>query len=94
MSERGRNLFRDLQNPLRRKPASFRPVQEVGDVTSRHELAHDKQGFVFLEHVVDRDDVRMVTEPGHRLCLALHAGPPGFIETFHLDPGDGDLTVE
>ena len=68
------------------KPAVERPAPHV--------LADDERLAGLVADVVDRDDVRVVAEPGHRLRLTVDALARGSVQALCLQHRDRDVPVE
>ena len=65
-------------------------LQQAGQISSRHVLRDDVRlrapaQIVLFADVEDGDDVRMVAEATHGLCLPAHACKTGLVQTLGLD---------
>ena len=98
--EAAAHLCHHSQHVFQRQPAFRRVLDETGHVAASHQLRHHIRlglggafGLVLTE-IEHGHDVRMGTEPTHRLRLEGNPLPRYGIQRFDLDDGDRDVTVE
>ena len=92
--ERAADLDGDAHRLVDREPSVGSGGDAAGEIAGRHVLRDDVDRAALLDHVVDGDDVGMVTETRHRLRFALEAEASGRVEPGQLDARDGDLAVK
>ena len=88
------HLLRDAHRLFDRQTMIVLRLQHRREISAGHVLRDDVRLRVLVAGVEHRDDVRMIAQPPHRLCLALHARQAIGIEAFDLDDGERYVTVE
>jgi hypothetical protein len=92
--ERVRDLRGDPDRLLHADASSLGPADQVLDRSAAHELADEVGGPVLLPDVEHRHDVRVVSEPRHRLSLASHAGEACLVKTFGFNERQRHVALE
>ncbi len=92
--ERACDLARDTNRVVDAETLAVGALDQILDRAAAHVLADEERRAVVIPDVVDRNDVRVIAELGHRLRFAAHAREPGLVETLRLDDGDRDGTLE
>ena len=69
----GADLLSDLHRFRDRQPVLLGTGEQPFQVAARHVLADNIRLPVVIANVEHRDDVRLVSQPAHRLRLALDA---------------------
>ena len=94
MLQRPANLRDNLKGLANRQTTVFRFLQETFHVTASHILAHDVDLPALLGDIVDRDDVRMITQAAHGFGLAPDARETAFAQPFSLDDRNRYIAIE
>jgi hypothetical protein len=89
-----RDLLGDLCRPNYWQSMIFRSCDQVFNAATSHVLGNDVMLPVLLSHVVNRDDVRIVTQPRHRLCLALDPDKSVGVQSLRLYDGKRHLAIQ
>ena len=92
--ERLADAVRDLERRRDVDPPLRRLLEQAFERPARHVLADDERLTALLADVVDRDDVRVVAQPRHRLGFPSDPEPPALVEAPRLDQGDRHVAVE
>ena len=77
-----------------RKLAVYLAAEARRQIPARHVLADDEQVDSVLDHVVDRNQVRVVTQSTHGLGLTTHSRAPFGVEPLAFDHADGNITPQ